>query len=67
MAGIEQQIDRRTGVGHEGVDIVLALYDASHVVVIDDTHAILDQPVAERGDASAELCPIVASEVRPAR
>ena len=34
MSGIEQQMDGRPGMGHEGVDVALRLDDRAHVVMI---------------------------------
>ena len=50
VAGVDEQADRRAGVGHQQIDLALGLDDRAHVVVIGHGHAALGHPFGQLGE-----------------
>ena len=59
VAGVEQELRRRAGGGHEMVDLVRGLDDRAHVVVVDQGEALGGGEGGDRLDVGAELRPVV--------
>ena len=57
VAGVEQELCRRAGRGHEVVDLVRGLDDGAHVVVVGEGEALGGGEGRDGLDVGAELRP----------
>src|SRR5882724_7004588 len=65
VAGVHEQPDRRTGVGHQQIDLGLGLDDRAHMVVIGHGHAALGHVLGQDGQLGAIVLEIAGGKARP--
>ena len=67
VPGVEQQLDRRPGTGHQRVDVLRGLHHRAHVVMKGHAHSAAAHALGELGEPRAIILPAAARHVRPLR
>ena len=62
VSGVEQQVHRRLGVGHEGVDVALRLDDRAHVMMVAERESLSGELLREFGHLCSEVSPVALAE-----
>jgi hypothetical protein len=62
VSGVEQEMHRRPGVGHERVDVALRLDDRAHVVMVAEFEPLSVEAIGEFGHLRAEAGPVAFAE-----